>query len=117
MNFNKSIIASFVGAALATTSLGVVASNVSAPYKTFSVDKVAESSARTPTVSGMRNQYDATLGKTTFNWASINTPTPDLGPVAADKRVAFAADFYLNKITGFSASKSSIAQPKLTFMI
>ena len=113
MNFNKSIIASFVGAALATTSLGVVASNVSAPYKTFSVDKVAESSARTPTVSGMSNQYDATLGKTTFNWASINTPTPDLGPVAADKRVAFAADFYLNKITGFSASKSSIAQPKL----
>ena len=118
MNFNKSIIASFVGAALATTALGVAANDNIAykiAYKSFSVDNVAETNARSKvqTASGMINQYDSVLGKTTFQWAGQNAETPDLGPVAAAHRVTHAADFYLNKLTGLSSIKSNVAQVKL----
>ncbi|MBA6295313.1 rhombosortase-dependent M36 family metallopeptidase [Colwellia sp. MB02u-9] len=114
MNFNKSVIASFVGAALATTALGVAA-NDNIAYKSFSVDNVAETNARSKvqTASGMINQYDSVLGKTTFQWAGKNAETPDLGPVAAAHRVTHAADFYLNKLAGLSSIKSNVAQVKL----
>lgn len=114
MNFNKSIIASFVGAALATTALGVSASD-GMPAKKFASDKIAQTNidSALTTASGMSNQYDAALGKTTFQWANKNASSPDLGPIAAEHKISFAADFYLSKLTEFSSAKSSIAQPTL----
>jgi len=120
MKFNKSIIATFVGTALATTALGVAANDM--PTKNYPVkniaanhasSKMATASNNAATESGMRNQFDAQLGKTTFAWAGKNLATPDLGAIAAEHQLAFAADFYLNKLTGQSSQKSSLSQPVL----
>ena len=121
MKFNKSIIATFVGSALATTALGVVA-NDRMPTKNFPIEqvvgsksgtKVAALNTQVATASGMQNQYDAELGKTTFQWAGKNIAAPDLGAISAENQLAFAADFYLNKLTGKSIKKSKISKPVL----
>jgi hypothetical protein len=111
MNFNKSIIATFVGAAIATTALGVAANDIM-PAKTFSTERVAASKASNAvaTASGMHNQYDAELGKTTFQWAAKQAATPSMGAISAEHQNAFAADFYLKQLTG---SKPSLAMPVL----
>lgn len=120
MNSNKSLVASFVAAALSATAMGSVAANfndvqnfniptkIKLPTNTF-----AQKQTNLASASGMANQYDAQLGKTTFQWAGKNEAKPDLGAVAAEHQLAFAADFYLNKLTGNSSSKRNIAQAVL----
>jgi len=114
MNFNKSIIATFVASALATTALGVAA-NDNMPAKTYSVERSAQSQASNAvaTASGMQNQYDAQLGKTTFQWAAKQATTPNMGSIAAEHQNAFAADFYMKQLTGLKAGKQTLAQPVL----
>ena len=114
MNFKKSAVATFVGIALTTTALGAIAGstgNVSHSYKTIENVLAVKSQTKTDvaTASGMKNQYDAQLGRTTFQWAGKKVATPDLGAVASKHQVAFAADFYLNKLTGLSSKKSGIS--------
>jgi hypothetical protein len=114
MNFNKSIIATFVASALATTALGVAA-NDNMPAKTYSVERSAQSQASNAvaTASGMQNQYDAQLGKTTFQWAAKQATTPNMGSISAEHQNAFAADFYMKQLTGLKAGKQTLAQPVL----
>ncbi|GGB54604.1 rhombosortase-dependent M36 family metallopeptidase [Shewanella inventionis] len=65
------------------------------------------------TKSGMRNQFDKQLGKTTFQWAGNNQVKPNLSAIKPDQQTAYAADFYLSKLTGLSSAKSNIAQAVL----
>jgi len=109
MNFNKSIVASFVGAAIASASMGALASdtgaflNMAAPAATNNVSSI----------SGMSNQYDAQLGKNTFQWANVKNKAPNIGAISAKHQVAYASEFYLNQLTGISASKNSTVQAVL----
>jgi len=115
MTFKKTAIATFVGAALSTVALNAAAvdyNNVSS-FKSAQNVLAAKKQASIQTASGMQNQFDAQLGKTTFSWAGKNVATPDLGAIAAEHKLAYAADFYLNQITGISANKSSLVQAKL----
>ncbi|MBL4910448.1 MAG: rhombosortase-dependent M36 family metallopeptidase [Alteromonadaceae bacterium] len=117
MNFNKSVVATFVGAALTTMSLGVVAgstTNMTAPAKVFSINARASiANLNSTTKSGMRNEFDKSLGQTTFQWAGVNEAKPDMGAIAPKYQNAYAAEFYLNKLTGLSAKKSTLVQPVL----
>ncbi|QSX37768.1 rhombosortase-dependent M36 family metallopeptidase [Shewanella sedimentimangrovi] len=65
-------------------------------------------------ISGMRDQFDARTGQATFQWAKTNQRTPSLGALDAKYKLAFAADFYLNQITGLSVEKQSALKPVLT---
>ena len=114
MKFNKTIIATFVGSALATTALGVAA-NDNITDRSFSVERVAKVNANNAvaTASGMHNQYDAQLGKTTFQWAAKQATSPNMGSISAEHQNAFAADFYLKQLTGLKSAKQSLAQPVL----
>ncbi|XQW84811.1 rhombosortase-dependent M36 family metallopeptidase [Thalassotalea piscium] len=118
MKFNKSIVASFVGAALTSISVSAVANNMTLS-QVLSTQNIASplsnANAQTqlPTASGMRNQYDRQTGKATFQWASVNQVKPDLGAIAAEHRVAYAADFYLNQLVGLSTNKNNAIKPVL----
>lgn len=119
MKFNKSIIASFVGAALTTMSAGATtnsltlsqnteASNVSSPILSNAKN------FRVKTASGMSNHYDRKMGKETFRWANVNQDKPNVSAVAKESQVEFAADFYLNQLAGVSTSKLSLVKPVLS---
>ncbi len=121
MNLNKSLVASFVGAALSVTALGSVAANVNdaqnfnalATVK-LPVNTFAQKQTNLASVSGMTNQYDSQLDRTTFKWAGINNAKPDLGAVSVEHQLEFAADFYLNQLTGSSSAKRSLVEAVLT---
>lgn len=115
MKFNKTIIATFVSSALATTALGVAANdNMSA--ENFTVERVANANSNDTavTASGMKNQYDAQLGKTTFQWANVKSKAPTIGAISAEHQVAHASEFYLNQLTGISTLKNSGIQAVLS---
>lgn len=109
MNFNKSIIATFVGAAIASASMGAIASDTGA----FLNAPAPVVSNQVATISGMSNQFDAQLGTNTFQWASAKNSIPNMMAVSAEHQNAFAADFYLKQLTGLSESKPSLAMPIL----
>jgi fungalysin metallopeptidase (M36)/PA domain-containing protein/K319-like protein len=116
MNFNKTAVATFVGAALTSMTLGAVAgpmNNSVVPAKILAAKTLSSTKSAT-TKSGMRNEFDAQLGKTTFQWAGLKQATPDMGAIAPKYQNAYAADFYLNKLTGLSAKKSTIIKPVLS---
>jgi len=117
MTFNKTVVATFVGAALSSLALNVVANDFQNASSHKSIENVlAKKKAvkqNIATASGMRNQYDSKLGKMTFQWAGRNISKPSLGAISPEKQLAFAADFYLNQLTGSSASKKSITQSVL----
>jgi len=119
MNFNKTTVATFVGAALASVALSAAAGpniNSSQSYKSIenvlASKMVAQSNAIT--VSGMKNQYDAQLNAVTFKWAGKAQLTPDLGAISAEHQLTFAADFYLSQLTGLSTSKNNGSVAVLT---
>jgi len=124
MNFNKTAVATFVGVALTTMSFGALASSTHNTSKTFNVanshlsaNAIAsqqKSKIQTPTVSGMRNEFDKSLGKATFQWAGVNQAKPDMVAIAPEHQLAYAADFYLNKLQGVSVTKSSNIKPVLS---
>jgi len=117
MNLNKSLVASFVAAALAVTAQGSVAANVNdarVPAKAkLPVNAFAQNHTNLATASGMTNQFDSQLGKATFQWAGINAAKPDLGAISVEHQLEFSADFYLNQLTGNSSSKQSLVQSVL----
>ncbi len=107
MKFNKSIIATFVGSAIASVSMGVVASDVGPLLK------VTNSSEKVTTINGMSNQYDAQLDKTTFQWANVKNNIPSMAAISAEHQVAYASEFYLNQLTGISVEKNNGIQAVL----
>ncbi|NQZ79610.1 MAG: GlyGly-CTERM sorting domain-containing protein [Colwellia sp.] len=115
MTFKKTAIATFVGAALSTVALSATAVdyNKVSSFKSAKNVLAAKKQSSIQTVSGMQNQFDAQLGKTTFSWAGKNVTTPDLGAIATEHKLAYAADFYLNRLTGKSTTKKSIVQAVL----
>ena len=58
------------------------------------------------TRSGMQSHYDAKMGKATFLWAADQQARPALGAIAPEQRDAYAAEFYLNNLTGLTTNKS-----------
>lgn len=58
-------------------------------------------------VSGMKDQYDQETGEATFQWAKSDQRTPDMGALDSQYKLAFAADYYLNQVTGLSTSKNA----------
>lgn len=64
-------------------------------------------------LSGLKDQQDSATGQTTFVWAKNNQVKPDLGPLEASYKLSFAADFYLNQVTGMSTKKTSNLKPVL----
>lgn len=118
MNFNKSIVATFVGAAISSVALNAVAADThnTPTYKSFDnvQSKKLTNRSSVATVSGMKNQYDAQSGSRTFQWAEVNQSKPDLGAIAADQQLAVAADFYLNDLIGQTSAKNSVVQTVLT---
>ena len=57
------------------------------------------------TVSGHKSIFDAQLGKATFLWNAVGQAKPDMAMVLPEQRNAYAADFYLNALTGVSTAK------------
>jgi len=117
MNFNKTAVATFVGAAITTMSLGAVAStsiNIDTPFNVKSTKIQNLSVKHAVTKSGMHNKFDKKLGLNTFQWASLNESKPDMGAISPKYQVAYAADFYLNKLQGISSSKASNITPVLS---
>jgi large repetitive protein len=119
MSFNKTIIASFVGAALTSATASAAGAQLhgsNADLTNLPIKVMAKKNKQTQhvaTVSGMRNVYDANLGKATFQWAELNQAKPDMGAIAAEQQLAYAADFYLSRLTGLSAQKNNLIQPVL----
>ncbi|WP_306519158.1 rhombosortase-dependent M36 family metallopeptidase [Rheinheimera sp.] len=88
--FTPALLPILVGAALGTCQ--VSASQLSAPG--------LKSQSQVATVSGMAHQVDSQTGQTTFAWAPVNLSKPNLGAVAAEHQLEFAASFYLDAMTG-----------------
>ncbi len=88
--FTPALLPLLIGASLGTSY--VSASQLSSP--------MAKSPAQVATVSGMAQQYDQQTGETTFAWAPVGLQKPNLGAVAADHQLEFAAAYYLNALTG-----------------
>ncbi|MEZ9370602.1 rhombosortase-dependent M36 family metallopeptidase [Shewanella sp. 10N.286.51.B2] len=118
MNFNKTAIATVIGATLSSMSFSALSTELNqAPnYKSFDKAQLVKKYNKienAATVSGMKNQFDAQLGKTTFQWAGKNQSTPNLGALKTANKTAYAADFYLAQLTGMSSAKRGLAQAVL----
>ena len=114
MNLNKSLVAHFVGLALSATTMASLATTINAPEKTKSPQNtLAQSYDSRVSISGMTNQYDAELGKTTFQWATKEALKPNVGAIAAEHQNAFAADFYLTQLTGANKTSQGIVETTL----
>ncbi|ARD44722.1 rhombosortase-dependent M36 family metallopeptidase [Colwellia sp. PAMC 21821] len=117
MSFKKTSIATFVGAALATGALSASASDINNAISYKSAENLIASTKKqydnTVTKSGMRNQFDAQLGQTTFQWAGKNTVLVNIGAISAEHQNTYAADFYLEQLTGLTSAKQSLAKPVL----
>ena len=120
MKFTKTLVASFIGAALSTTAAASLAANFS-DIKHFGVsgnnilpvNALAKKHTNQDTASGMRNQFDAELGKTTFQWANKKATTPNIRVISAEHQNVFAAEFYLKQLTGIKNANQSLAKPVL----
>ena len=65
------------------------------------------------TVSGHKSIFDAQLGKATFLWNAVGQAKPDMAMVLPEQRNAYAADFYLNALTGVSTAKKGVSSAVL----
>ena len=119
--YRPTLVATFVSAALTATaaSAAVDANNQlvapsnfdksSVSQRVFSADTLAQKKlAERATTTGMRSHFDANIGKATFVWGGQSFNKPDLGVVAPEHRTAYAANFYLNQLTGFSAETANV---------
>ncbi|MCI2284866.1 rhombosortase-dependent M36 family metallopeptidase [Colwellia sp. MSW7] len=114
MNLNKSVVASVVAAALSATSMGSVAEILNVPSKIKSpLYSVSQAQTSPDSASGMSNQFDAQLGKTTFQWAAKRAASPNMGAIAPEYQNVFAAEYYLNQLTGANKSNQSLGKPVL----
>jgi len=58
------------------------------------------------TINGMKSQFDDSLNRATFVWASQNQSMPSLSHVAPEQRDQAAADYYLSSLTGVTTNRS-----------
>lgn len=105
---SAALSATAANAAVETTNNTLIAPNnfdsASVTQRVFSSDALAQKQlAERATTSGMNSQFDAKLGKATFVWGGNTLRKPDLSLVAPEHRSEYAANFYLNQLTGFSA--------------
>jgi len=118
MNFNKSVVATFVGAALTTMSLGAVASvNHTVNFGLLSSPTMQISNSnKANKIASMATQYNRNTGQSTFKWADKNESSPSLGGIIAERQLEYAADFYLNKAYGISTNKNSHIKAVLNYV-
>jgi len=122
------IVASFVSAALGAVATGAAAhttaqlatpanfDQASVTQTVFKSDALAQKQiANRKTSTGMRSQYDSRMGKTTFAWGAESQAKPDLSLVQPEHRSEYAANFYLNQLTGYSAEASATNQATLAY--
>ncbi|TVP10897.1 rhombosortase-dependent M36 family metallopeptidase [Shewanella sp. KCT] len=67
-------------------------------------------------VSGMRDQFDHKTGKGTFQWAKKGQQAPALGALEYKYKLATAADYYLNAVTGISTANKGPSKAVLKNM-
>ncbi|MCY7294133.1 rhombosortase-dependent M36 family metallopeptidase [Alteromonas sp. a30] len=119
--YRPTLLATLVSAALsATTANAAIDANnqlvapsnfdkASVSKRVFSGDVLAQKKlAERATTTGMRSHFDANLGKATFVWGGQSFSKPDLSIVAPEHRTEYAANFYLNQLTGFSAEATNV---------
>ncbi|GAB3016972.1 rhombosortase-dependent M36 family metallopeptidase [Bowmanella dokdonensis] len=121
-HFRPTMIATLITSALATGTLSSAAiamtdrtnfdasSQVKGPGLVSTAQKAL---AQRPSISGAKSQYDANLGKATFIWADANRSRPNLSLIAPEQRSQYAAEYYLNRLTGMGSAKAGISQVKL----
>ncbi|MGS0729022.1 rhombosortase-dependent M36 family metallopeptidase, partial [Shewanella sp. 0m-11] len=103
-------------ALVSNAALAVSHADESPTYKSFDVTQTVKQQTmhiNAPTVSGMPNQYDAQLARTTFQWASKSQSVPSLAALSLENKASHAAEFYLGKLTGISSLKQGVAQAVL----
>jgi hypothetical protein len=64
-------------------------------------------------ITGMGDHFDNKTGQATFQWAKKSQRAPAVSALDAKYQAAFAADFYLNQVTGLSVNKNSNLKPVL----
>lgn len=115
------LIATFVSAALSASAANAAITTNSSPLispanfdqasisqRVFSADAVAQQKlAEKQTKSGMLSHYDANLAKATFVWGGSEQAKPDMSLVLPEHRTNYAANYYLNQLTGFSADSNN----------
>jgi hypothetical protein len=127
-HFRPSMIATMVASALTAGTIGAVNAT---PVNTQSLKPISHTNlselpsfgntkqkalAKQATASGMPSQYDAKLAKATFLWAGLNQTKPALDMIAFDQRNEYAANYYLNALTGISADKNASVKAVLRNM-
>ncbi|MEZ7275957.1 rhombosortase-dependent M36 family metallopeptidase [Pseudoalteromonas sp. 68 DY56-GL68] len=119
--FKVSAVATLVTAILASSQ--VQASEQTRFYSASSTSSHAQFNpqitqqralAERRTVSGHKSIFDAQLGKATFLWQAVGQAKPDMSVVLPEQRNAYAADFYLNALTGVSTAKKGVSSAVLT---
>ncbi len=119
--YRPTLIATFVSAALSATVAHAATSSAQSPLlspvnfdqasisqRIFNADAAAQQKlSQRKTESGMSSHYDANIGKATFVWGGLNQAKPDLSLVLPQHRTAYAANYYLNQLTGFSADANN----------
>lgn len=119
-SFKVSTVAAMVAA---TLSAGQLTAAESAQY--FDVTAQSKSQTMVPaavqqralaartTVSGHNSIFDAQMGKATFLWQAIGQAKPDMALIEPAMRNKYAADFYLESLTGVSSQKSTVVSAVL----
>ncbi|WP_404343404.1 rhombosortase-dependent M36 family metallopeptidase [Pseudoalteromonas mariniglutinosa] len=118
--FKITAVASIVTAILASTQLH--ATEQTRFIDTSSVNKAVQfkpaltqqrALAERRTVSGHKSIFDQQLGKATFLWRAVGQSKPDLSVILPAEKNAYAADFYLNSLTGISTAKKGVSNAVL----
>ena len=115
--FRPTLVATIVSAAMSAAVANAATSTLVAPanfdqassvQKAFTTDAAFQKAlTEQQTKSGMLSHYDAKMGKATFVWAGQSQAKPDLALIQPEQRSEYAANYYLNALTGFSADESS----------
>ena len=117
----------------AAISIGCVTAAFSMPYNDFVNDPINQSQniqyylssfdamqqrrmASKTTILGMKNQYDDSLGKSTFIWANETMIKPDMSRVELEGQAKFATDYYLSMVSNTSVDKGSVSNAKMAYM-
>ncbi|RTR35009.1 rhombosortase-dependent M36 family metallopeptidase [Shewanella atlantica] len=100
----------------ATYSIAASASNTTISQLPHAVMQQTNLTSPTTSVSGMYDQFDTKTGQATFQWAKKGQLAPALGALEQKYKVATAADYYLNKITGISTANKGSSKAVLSNM-
>lgn len=126
-SFHPTMVASMVASAFAVSTLGTVTA-APANLNNFNASSQQAVSASTlsataqralaqkPTRSGMPSHYDAQLGKATFVWQGISQSKPDMALIAPEQQNEYAANYYLNALTGVSIDKNASSRAVMASM-